>query len=390
MSRAPFTFYEFFAGGGMARAGLGEGWRCLFANDFDPMKARTYRENWGSNDLKVGDVWSLKVADIPGRADLAWASSPCQDFSLAGARAGLGGGRSSAFFGFWRLIEGLKAAGRPPRTIVIENVVGLLTSHNGADFETLCKALTGQGYNIGAVEIDAARFVPQSRPRVFFIATLCKIPPALTQVEPTPPFHSKRVVWAFDQLSPAIQAKWVWWHLRFPPARNERLDAILEPDDCVRWLSDTKRELLLSRLNERHRDKLDRAKARNERTIGTVFRRMRTENGVKVQRSEIRFDGWAGCLRTPGGGSSKQFVVVVDGMSVRIRTLTSRESARLMGLPDTYVLPTRTTASLHVTGDGVVVPVVDFIRSNIIEMLPVAEGVDNESEKGRRSRARAI
>jgi len=96
----------------MARAGLGPAWRCLFANDFDPLKARTYRANWGEDDLRVGDVWDLEAADLPGHADLAWASSPCQDFSLAGARAGLGGGRSSAFFGFWRLVEALDRQGR--------------------------------------------------------------------------------------------------------------------------------------------------------------------------------------------------------------------------------------------------------------------------------------
>src|SRR5271155_3456544 len=108
MSRGgPLTFYEFFAGGGMARAGLGVGWRCLFANDFDARKAWTYRANWGGEDFRLGDVWSLGPGDLPARADLAWASSPCQDFSLAGARAGLAGGRSSAFFGFWRLIEAL-------------------------------------------------------------------------------------------------------------------------------------------------------------------------------------------------------------------------------------------------------------------------------------------
>ena len=88
----------------MARAGLGAGWRCLFANDFDPAKARSYRANWGDEDLRVGDVWDLTPADLPGAADLAWASSPCQDLSLAGARAGLTGDRSSAFWGFWRLI----------------------------------------------------------------------------------------------------------------------------------------------------------------------------------------------------------------------------------------------------------------------------------------------
>ena len=46
IARVPFTFYEFFAGGGMVRAGLGPGWRCLFANDFDRKKAETYVANW--------------------------------------------------------------------------------------------------------------------------------------------------------------------------------------------------------------------------------------------------------------------------------------------------------------------------------------------------------
>ena len=44
---SPLTFYEFFAGGGMARLGLGEGWDCTFANDFDAMKADAYRANFG-------------------------------------------------------------------------------------------------------------------------------------------------------------------------------------------------------------------------------------------------------------------------------------------------------------------------------------------------------
>src|SRR5277367_5696764 len=136
MSRdQPLAFYEFFAGGGMARAGLGPGWRCLFANDIDARKAAAYRANWGSADLRERDVWSLDADDLPGRADLAWASSPCQDFSLAGARAGLGGGKSSAFFGFWRLMQALAKDGRAPRSIVIENVIGLFTSHGGLDFE---------------------------------------------------------------------------------------------------------------------------------------------------------------------------------------------------------------------------------------------------------------
>lgn len=50
------SFYEFFAGGGMARAGLGPDWQCLLANDFDPKKAASYAANWGADHLRVGDV----------------------------------------------------------------------------------------------------------------------------------------------------------------------------------------------------------------------------------------------------------------------------------------------------------------------------------------------
>jgi len=87
-------FYEFFAGGGMARAGLGTRWNCLFANDFDLKKAAAYAANWGDDDLCVGDVAELTSAQLPGHADLAWASFPCQDLSLAGDDVGRNGSRS--------------------------------------------------------------------------------------------------------------------------------------------------------------------------------------------------------------------------------------------------------------------------------------------------------
>ncbi len=81
------TFYEFFAGGGMARAGLGDGWQCAFANDFDHKKGLTYQANWGAPGvLKVGDIRKIETTELPGTADLAWASFPCQDLSLAGGR----------------------------------------------------------------------------------------------------------------------------------------------------------------------------------------------------------------------------------------------------------------------------------------------------------------
>lgn len=357
------TFYEFFAGGGMARLGLGEAWTCAFANDFDPVKAATYRDNFPDADTHFheGDVWKIAPADLPGRADLAWASSPCQDFSLAGARAGLQGGRSSAFFGFWRLMQALNAEGRGPDTVVVENVVGLLTSHGGADFTALCRALADQGYRFGALEIDAARFVPQSRPRVFVVATRRPV----EGLGGPSPFHSRAVREAQARLPADLQALWTWWDLAAPPARNADLAAVLEPDDQVAWRADAATAALLDLMAPSHRAAVEARVQGGERAVGAVFRRMRSGE----QRAEVRFDGLAGCLRTPRGGSSRQTLLVVDQGQVRSRLLSPREGARLMGLADGYRLPRRANAGLHVIGDGVAAPVVRWLSERLLAPL---------------------
>lgn len=365
MSR-PLSFYEFFAGGGMARLGLGPAWTCAFANDFDPLKAATYRANFADAEAHFhqGDVWKIAPAVLLPNADLAWASSPCQDFSLAGARAGLGGGRSSAFFGFWRLMEALGEAG--PRVVVIENVVGLLTSHGGEDFAALCRALAAQGYSFGALEIDAARFTPQSRPRVFVIATREPPPPGLTGDNP---FHTKAVREAHARLPSDLAERWIWWRGEAPALRNTDLASLLEPDGVVAWHEAEQTQRLLHLMGPLHRARIDAARLSGGRSVGAVFRRMRIEDGVRVQRAEVRFDGLAGCLRTPRGGSSRQTLVVVDGDVVRTRLISPREGARLMGLPDTYILPRAATGALHVIGDGVAVPAVAWLAANILEPL---------------------
>jgi len=62
------TFYEFFAGSGMVRAGLGASWRCLFANDLDEKKAKSYEENWGKGELLVRDVGKVAPCELTGQA----------------------------------------------------------------------------------------------------------------------------------------------------------------------------------------------------------------------------------------------------------------------------------------------------------------------------------
>lgn len=361
-------FLEFFAGGGMARLGLGPGWSCVFANDFDPVKGAAYRANFpdAAVHFSGADVWSLSAADLPGPAALAWASSPCQDFSLAGGRAGLSGGRSSAFFGFWRLMEALDDAGRAPPLIVVENVVGLLTSRGGADFAALCAALAGRGYRVGAIEVDAADFTPQSRPRLFVIAFRGQAPSGLSAGSP---FVTPAVARARDRLEGAARAAWNDWSPRAPAGRNTRLSDLLEPDAAVTWNPPDLTRWLVGMMSPVQAARLEALKAAGGRHVGALFRRTRREHGQSVQRAEARFDGLAGCLRTPRGGSSRQSVVVVEDGMVRTRLLSPREAARLMGLPEAYALPKGISSALHVAGDGVCVPAVRWLADTLLEPL---------------------
>jgi len=372
------TFLEFFAGGGMARAGLGSGWRCLFANDFDETKADAYAAAWNggkrSKELKVEDVGKLKIADLPGKqADLAWASFPCQDLSLAGAQAGLAGERSGSFLPFYFLMRTLRELGRGPRCIALENVCGLLTSHGGRDFHDICRLLSQIGYRFGALVMDAVDFLPHSRPRLFIIAVDRSLP--VSPSKQPGRWHPARLIEAYEGLRPDLKADWLWFDPPAPPARNTRLADLIEdqPPD-VTWHSQEETNRLLGMMSQANRAKVAKVKALPGLSVGAIYKRTRVEGGVKFQRAEVRFDDVAGCLRTPGGGSSRQTILVVENGNVRSRLISARETARLMGLPDEYPLPSRYNDAYHLTGDGVAVPVVRHIAEHILEpMLATSE-----------------
>lgn len=369
-SGAPF--FEFFAGGGFARLGLGADFNCVFANDIDPAKAGAYRAAFGNEHLREGDVWGLNSSDLPGQASLAWASFPCQDLSLAGARRGLAAPRSGAFWGFHRLIERLAAEGRAPDVLALENVTGLLSSHGGADFAALVHAIDALGYRVGALEIDAALFTPQSRPRLFIVAAR-RVPADLEAAGPTEPFHTTALRKVVARLPDGARKRFVWWRLETPPKRNTRLADILDEAPVgVAWHSPEQTQHLVSQMSPLQRDRLEGLRETNRLEIGAVFRRIRIEHGQRVQRAEARFDGLAGCLRTPAGGSSRQLLLFIDGETTRSRLLSPREAARLMGVPDHYRLPAGQTAALHLLGDGVCVAAVQWLATHLLVPLTAA------------------
>lgn len=351
-----YSYYEFFAGGGMARAGLAEGWRCDFANDFDAKKAASYAANWSDERLRVADVASLKVSDLPGNADLAWASFPCQDLSLAGDYAGLKGTRSGTFWGFWSLVKQLRREGRAPRLIVL--------------------ALASADYRFGALVVDAAQFLPQSRPRLFIIAVqnALEISPSLLLNAAGADWHPENLREAYRGLSPQSKRQWLWWNLKTPPPRRAVFADLIEDEPKgVAWNSAIETTRLLDMMTPLNRSKVATAQRSGRKQVGAVCKRTRAdENGERRQRAEVRFDDLAGCLRTPVGGSSRQTILAVDGENVNSRLLSPREAARLMGLPDSYLLPRNYNDAYHLAGDGLAVPVVRFLAANLLEPLLAA------------------
>jgi len=367
----------------MVRAGLGEGWTCLFANDFDARKALSYQANWGTGgELTVGDIRGLDATGLPGEPDLVWGSFPCQDLSLAGAGAGLGGARSGTFHAFRDVVEGLVAQGRAPRLLAVENVCGTLTSHGGRDFETICRTFAEAGYRHGALVMDAGLFVPQSRPRLFVIGVRegVEVAPELLSPEPLEPFHTPAVRRAAAGLPERVRDRLLWWNVPTPPRRATTFADLIEDEpDSVGWHNQAETKRLLDLMSPLNAAKVEAARRAGRRMVGGVYRRTRIEDGRKVQRAEVRFDDMSGCLRTPAGGSSRQILLVVDGPRVRSRLISARETARLMGLGDDYVLPRRYSDAYHLTGDGVAVPVVRHLARHLFEPLVAA------AEAGRRA-----
>ncbi len=358
------NFAEFFAGIGLMRLGLERsGWRIVFANDIDESKWRMYRDHFGDDgEFVLGDIHAIEAATIPQIA-LATASFPCNDLSLAGARKGLAGEQSSALWGFVEILT--KMDDRRPPVVLLENVTGFLTSHEGNDFRDALNALNRLGYAVDAFIIDAVRFVPQSRPRLFVVGT--RTVPGSRRNETARFFES-------DGRPPALAdfINWTpeinWKIRRLPPLPRGslKLDDKLEdlPLNSPMWWSPERREYLLNQMSPKHRAEAEAMIQGSSTTYGTVFRRVR--NGKSM--AELRTDGIAGCLRTPRGGSGRQILIAAGRGRFAVRLLTPRECARLMGADD-FEIRVCLNQALFGFGDAVCVPVIEWIGRNYLNPL---------------------
>ena len=349
---AKHSYLEFFAGSGLVAQGLKTLFKPIWANDIDSKKAAVYTANHSKKHFHLGSISEVKGVDLPG-ATLAWASFPCQDLSLAGMAGGIHAKRSGLVWEWLRIID--EMGQDAPPILVAENVLGLVSSAGGAHYRSLHAALVERGYRVGAMLLDAVRFVPQSRPRIFVVAVRedVVIPDELISATPTW-LHPESVRKAANGLD-----KWIWWHMPEPPARKQSLSHLIEFDAQYAHAESDQRNLSL--ISPKHSD-LMKVIPDERMIVAPGYKR--TRNGKQVL--ELRFDEVAGCLRTPSGGSSRQVLVIRKDGKLQSRLLTVREAARLMGAPDSYKIPGTYNDGYKAMGDAVAVPVAKWLATNLL------------------------
>ena len=183
----------FDGSGGFPLGGLLSGITPVWASEIEPFPIRVTTKRLPFMK-HYGDVSRMDGAEVEP-VDIITFGSPCQDMSIAGKRAGLGGSRSNLFYEAIRIVKEMRCAtdGKYPRYIVWENVPGAFSSNKGADFQSVLEEVCSvKGYEIhtprperwaNAGEIVADDFslawrvfdaqywgVPQRRKRIYLVA----------------------------------------------------------------------------------------------------------------------------------------------------------------------------------------------------------------------------
>lgn len=372
-------FAEFFAGVGLVREGLaGDGWSCAWANDIAPDKQETYTANFGKGDFVLGDIWHIaqQPKQVPDDVFLYTASFPCTDLSVAGDRAGLAGEESGTLNALLNILAQKKQANAQPHIVLLENVKGFLTSHQGKDIRHTVKALNTLGYTVDIIELDAVMFTPQSRPRVFVIAVEDSLAQQVMKLK-----NKKHILdswWTHFHQSPQLRSSklrdliqsnpdlnWGLFDIPEPEKTILKLTQLVEqlPENSPLWWNTEKQQYLFNQMSPGHQTVIREKLNEPEYFYGTVYRRMRKGQSM----AELRSDGIAGCLRTPRGGSSKQILVRTGKGIWKARLMTPREYARLQGVRDSFWMPDNDNKGYFAMGDAVCVPAIQYLSKHVLK-----------------------
>lgn len=315
-----FRFIDLFCGiGGFHLALSSFGAECVFASDINAEARKVYEQNFQIKPL--GDIKAVDVLDIPFH-DILCGGFPCQAFSVSGTKMGFEDSKSgSLFFEIIRIARHHK-----PQIILLENVANLEVHDNGNSLERMKNELKIIGYTTFAKVLNSLDYnVPQCRKRIYIVA-----------------FRENLGICEFS-FPDIVKAK-------------KHLGDILQSTECVPEKYYVKRDF---NLREGYSDLVATSQNPYVR-IGEI--------GLGRQGERIySINGCATTLSASGGGlGGRTGIYLVDD---RIRKLTPRECARLMGFRDSFIHAETDHQSYQQFGNSVVVDVLQRIVICIMQKL---------------------
>jgi len=326
-TKKTFTFIDLFAGIGGIRKGFEQaGGTCVFTSEWDLYAQKTYSANYPSDEVIHGDITKVNAADIPDH-DVLLAGFPCQPFSIAGVSKKNSLGRATGFadetqgtlfFDVARIIKE-----KQPKIFVLENVKNLKSHDKGHTFDVITRTLQKDlGYHIDFKVIDGQHWVPQHRERIVIVGF--REPALFTLDNIKMPVIGKKKIRDILHKTDGTEPYLVHDGDRFFDFDNNRVQSKFTLTDKL-WA-------------------YLQAYAAKHRSLGNGF-------GFGL----VKGDGIARTLsaRYYKDGSE---ILVDQGEGKNPRRLTPRECARLMGYPDSYVIPVSDTRAYKQFGNSVVVP----------------------------------
>lgn len=313
------SYIDLFAGIGGFRLALDSfGASCVFTSEWDKHSQDVYIKNFG--DEPDGDITKIKEKDIP-KHDMLFAGFPCQSFSISGKQKGFDDSRGTLFFDIARIAKYHK-----PKFMILENVKNILTIDNGKTLKTIRKVLEEDlNYSVIVKLLKGNDFgVPQQRERVFFIC-----------------FHKSLKVKNFELSKPDLNylsVRDILEEGRFPELEINRRDILIDKEP-------PKKDLLSNFPNKPIR-------------IGTI------NKGGQGERI-YHIDGTGITLSAHGGGPGKKTGAYL--INKKIRRLTPRECARMMGFPDSFKISSSPAQAYTQFGNAVIVNVVQFIIKDLLD-----------------------
>lgn len=339
---AAFRFIDLFAGIGGIRLGFeAHGGKCVLTSEWNKFAQKTYLANFpdSSNHTFIGDITKVDEKDVPDH-EILLAGFPCQPFSIAGVSKKNALGRphgfecatqGTLFFDVARII-----AEKRPKAFLLENVKNLLSHDKGNTFKVILQTLRDElGYEVHYKVIDGQHFVPQHRERILIVG-----------------FNGK--------------TGFTWDDLLLPERGSRKLSSILHPQDGS------------ERTEEPYTTGIE-AKVNSKYTLTPKLWKYLQDYAEKHRQADngLNLVDGSDIAKTlpPRYYKDGSEVLVSQGKRKRPRRLTPRECARLMGFPDSFIIPVSDMQAYRLFGDSVVVPLIKEIAEKMIAHLVEQEGL---------------